>query len=222
MDERRNYKAVYQNYLSRVKGKAGDVPRLTQSTIFLVQAINTTKSSYTFDPLEFAGQAADELRLNLNDEFTATDFGVYLKGTVTDAAAASTTSVLLTANQFELLAAGQSLKSGNLFAGAMSLDINNVKFIEKFDLRRNNMVRQGRFTEASNTNYDFNQDGMVALAPMVTLSGAKKNTVTLSLPEALAPFTFGFVGATQTMTYTIDSIALRFFGLNAQNAAKFQ
>lgn len=216
------YNDIARKYAAQALKSKSAAPILTQSTLMLIQPINVNKSSYNFDPLEFAQQTPEELRLNINDEFTAYAVGVYFKGYVRDAADASRAPILLTADAFEQLAVGQSLKANNLWAGSLEFDVNNKKYIDKLDLYRCNSVRQGRFTEASNTNYDYAEDGMIELSPNISLSGARKNNINIVLPDSLAPFTFAFTGKTQDMTYVIDSIALRFFGLNAQNAAKFQ
>ena len=218
--KRQNFEIIKKGYNAQAKG--GLNPRLTESTLFLWQSISANKSQYVFDPLENASQAADELRLNINDEFTVTQFGVFLYGKVQDQANASDTKQLLTEMPFELLAAGQSLKAANLWAGAADILVNNIKYVEKYDLRKHNMAGFGRLTTNGNTAFDFSKDGMDELAPMVTLSGAKKNQININLPDSLASFTFNVVGATQTMTYTIDKIAVVMRGLNAQNAAKFQ
>ena len=217
--KRNNFDIIKKGYAAQPKSLS---PRLTEGTLFLVQSISANKSQYVFDPLENASQRADELRLNINDEFTITQFGVFLYGTVQDQANASTTSQLLTEIPFELLAVGQSLKAGNLFAGAVDILVNNIKYVEKYDIRKCNMAQFGRLTTQGNTGFNFATDGMDDLAPMVTLSGAKKNQINVNLPDSMASFTFDVVGATQTMTYTIDKIAVLMRGLNAQNAAKFQ
>lgn len=217
LNKRSNFLAVKDKY-----AKLKEKPRLTESSLFMVQAIQANKSSYTFDPQENATAGPDEIRLNINDEFIATAFGIYLYGKVQDEANVSSTPQILTHMPFEQLAAGQSLKAGNLFAGSLSISVNNIKYIEKLDIRRNNMAGEAAFTIYGNTSFDFKKDGMIELQPMVTLSGAKRNEITITLPDSLASFTYDVIGTTQTMTYTIDKIAIRFFGLNGMNAAKFQ
>ena len=217
LQKRSNFLAIIQKY-ANLKEK----PRLTESTLFMVQDISPNKSVYSFDPLENASQRADELRLNINDEFIVTHLGVYLYGKVQDQANASNTSQLLTKLPIELLAVGQSMKAGNLWGGALSIAVNNVKFVEKLDLRRTNKAGQGFLTLDSNTSFDYEMDGMIETQPMVTLSGAKKNEINISLPDSLASFVFDSIQTTQTFTYTIDKVALRMYGLNAQNGAKFQ
>jgi hypothetical protein len=217
INKRSNFLAIKEKY-----AKLKEKPRLTESSLFLVQPMVDTKSVYTFDPLENSNQLPEELRLNINDEFIAVAFGVYLYGKVADAAAASSTSQLLTHMPYEQLAVTESLKAGNLFAGALSISVNNIKYVEKLDLRRNNMAGEAALTIYGNTSFDFHKDGMIELQPMVTLSGAKRNEITISLPDSLKAFSFNVIGTTQTMTYTIDKIAIRMFGLNGMNAAKFQ
>lgn len=218
LQARKNFEVIAKKY-ANLKEK----PRLTESTLLLLATIQTDKSVYTFDPLENAAQQnADEIRLNINDEFIATHVGVYLFGTLEDAAAASTTKVMITKFPNEYLAAGQSLKANNLYRGQLAVSVNNVKYVEKYDLRRFNKAGQGYLTTESLSSFDMAEDGMQAIQPMFTLSGAKKNEIQIAVPEALAGFEFPINGATQNMKVTIDKIALRLFGLNAQNGAKFQ
>lgn len=209
--------------ISKKYGAMKQNPRLTEATLFLHQAISANKSSYTFDPLENAQQAADESRLNINDEFVITDIGVFLYGKVETADVTPIeTKALLTALPMELIAPATSIKAGNIWGGILSIDVNNIKYVEKYDTRKFNKAEAGRFNVYGNTGFDFAKDIVEPLNPMVTLSGAKKNQITLSLPDSLQSFTYQVVGVGQTMTYTIDRVALIMRGLNAQNAAKFQ
>ena len=71
---------------------------------------------------------------------------------------------------------------------------------------------------------DFEQDGALVMQPMLTLSGAKKNDVVITLNAAVAPTAAG-AWLTQdgtTLTITATKLALYFRGMLAQNAAKFQ
>ena len=79
---RTNVALIKKKYDAIAKGNV----RLTQSSLRLIQPINAAKASYTFPVLENDGAIlADETRLNINDEFTITSMGIYLKGTLSEA-----------------------------------------------------------------------------------------------------------------------------------------
>ena len=69
----------------------------------------------------------------------------------------------------------------------------------------------------------FSKDAMFPVEPLLTLSGAKKNSINLNLAGAISASTFTLVSDDgSTTAYTLDRIALVMRGLNAQNAASFQ
>jgi hypothetical protein len=71
---------------------------------------------------------------------------------------------------------------------------------------------------------DFSTDGMIEYAPLIVLSGAKKNEITVTLPQAIAPVTnISFINNHgQNILFNVTKIALKLYGLNGQNASKFQ
>jgi hypothetical protein len=70
---------------------------------------------------------------------------------------------------------------------------------------------------------DLAKDGLYNTEPLLTLSGAKKNSLTLTLPTAISPAAF-IVTDNGGINYTVsvDRVIARFEGLNAQNGASFQ
>ena len=229
-EKRVNFSIIKSKYNAMGKGNV----RLTQSSLFLTQAIDPTKSTYDFDVLENQTQtlSPDQIRLNINDEFVTTAIGVYLYGrwTAVDSEGAKVGSglQLMTYAPLELNAANLSLKA--LYAGQLKIAVNNIVYMEKYDLRKCEYIPRTEFagqlagtnaaTIASN---DFSKNAMNPLEPMLTLSGAKKNDVSIRLPEAISATTSTFKDAAgNTITIVIDRIALRLYGLNAQNGAKFQ
>ena len=64
---------------------------------------------------------------------------------------------------------------------------------------------------------------MFPVEPTITLSGAKKNQLTLQLPTAINTATVGFTDdAGNVVNYRINRVSLLMRGLNAQNGATFQ
>ncbi|MFZ9455489.1 MAG: hypothetical protein ACO27Q_09685, partial [Bacteroidia bacterium] len=71
----------YANIISKYRNIGKGAVRLTQSSLYLSKPIVATQTTYNFDILETqtATQQADEIRLNLNDEFIVTTMGLYLE-----------------------------------------------------------------------------------------------------------------------------------------------
>lgn len=208
--------------------------RLTQSSLFITKDIDPTKSNYDFDVLENQTQTLqpDEIRLNINDEFIVTHLGVYLYGTWTTAdstgAKIGSGNQLLTATPLNL--DGATIVSKNLYSGQLKIAVNNIVYLEKWDTRKHEVVSRTQFASqlaatnvATMANNNFEDDAMIAFEPMLTLSGAKKNDISIRLPQSIAPSTATWKDQKgNTVTVNITKIALRMYGLNAQNGAKFQ
>jgi hypothetical protein len=225
-----NFSLIKQNYNKIGKSNV----RLTQSSLFITKDIDATKSSYDFDVLENQTQTLqpDEIRLNINDEFIVTDLGVYLYGTWTASTAESvkigTGTQLLSYAPLEL--DGNAIVSKNLYAGQLKIAVNNIVYLEKWDTRKHELVTRTQFaTMLAGTNVatmpsnDFSNDGMIPFSPLLTLSGAKKNDINIRLPQSIAGSTITWKDQKgNTISMAITKIALRMYGLNAQNGAKFQ
>jgi hypothetical protein len=70
---------------------------------------------------------------------------------------------------------------------------------------------------------DFSKNGLNDTEPLLTLSGAKKNSLTLTLPSALDVASFTYIdNAGNTYSIQYDRVCVKFLGLNAQNGASFQ
>ena len=70
---------------------------------------------------------------------------------------------------------------------------------------------------------DFSTNGFNGTEPLLTLSGAKKNTLTLTLPSSVDVATFLYTdNAGNGYIIKYDRVCVKFLGLNAQNGASFQ
>jgi hypothetical protein len=216
--------------------------RLTQSSLFITKDIDPTKSNYDFDVLENQTQTLqpDEIRLNINDEFIVTHLGVYLYGTwevggVTPVPPLpapvipfATGNQLLTYAPLEL--DGRAISVKNLYSGQLKIAVNNIVYLEKWDTRKHEKVTRTQFAtnllgaqDATMPSNSFEDDAMIAFEPMLTLSGAKKNDISIRLPQSIAPAQVSFLDQQgNAVVCNITKIALRMYGLNAQNGAKFQ
>ena len=229
-----NFNVIINKYKTLGKGNV----RLTQSSLFLRKPINATATSYQFDVLETQTSTlqGDEIRLNLNDEFITTQMGLYLTG---NAKVTSREGVVTNLSGLNLhthtlqnvdFVKGQALTP--FYDGALKIAVNNIVYLEKWDTRKHYVAPRTQFSnflaaaggyQALIPSNQFNKDGMYAVEPMLTLSGAKKNDITLALPSAISAQSFSYTDDNgNAITIDVDGIALMLRGLNAQNAASFQ
>lgn len=228
MASRVNFKTILNKYSNVGKGNV----RLTQSTLILSKPISANTTVYNFDVLESQTQTlqGDEIRLNLNDEFIIAELGFYLQGSVLDGLRDTGAKVLLTYAPFEQDGV-EAAKINNYWNGAFQIAVNNIVYLDKYDVRKSNYIPRTQFANyvaisgapATIPNTDFSANGMNSTEPMLTLSGAKKNNLTLTLPTAIATATIPFVdNSGATLSVVIDRVVCIARGLNAQNGASFQ
>lgn len=230
---RNNFVKIRDAYRTRGKGNV----RLTQSSLLLIRPINNTSSNYIFPVLEndnTGGIIPEEVRLNMNDEFVITGMGLYLMATVKAGETTFNGKFPLTYPPMEVDAA-QAGKLQVIYDGTLKLAVNNIVYVEKFDARRSKLIPRTEFQQtitaggatalfsARIPSNDFAKDAMYPVQPMVTLSGAKKNEISLALPAAADSGTITYVDQKGTsISLVINAIGLMLRGYNAQNAAKFQ
>ena len=229
MASRINYATIIAKYNKVNKGNV----RLTQSTLFLTKPISPTTTVYNFDVLESQTQTlqGDEIRLNLNDEYIITAMGFYLQASVLDDRGQATgVKVLLSYAPFEQNSTEAS-KINNFWNGAFQISVNNIVYLDKYDTLKSKYVPRTQFanysaltgTPSTQPNIQFSKDGLYGAEPLLTLSGAKKNALTLTLPSAISQATFSVTDNSGTVyRLLVDRVVARFEGLNAQNGASFQ
>ena len=229
MASRINFKTILAKY-NKV-GKAN--VRLTQSTLVLSKPISATTTVYNFDVLESQTQTllGDEIRLNLNDEFIITSLGFYIQARILDGMGVDTgAKVLLSYAPFEQNSVSAS-RIANFWNGAFQIAVNNIIYLDKYDTRKSLFIPRTQFanfialtgTPSTQPSVDFSKDAMYSTEPLLTLSGAKKNNLILTLPQAITSSTFTVVdngGATYSIV--ADRVVCLARGLNAQNGASFQ
>lgn len=229
MASRINFKTILAKY-NKV-GKAN--VRLTQSTLVLSKPISATTTVYNFDVLESQTQTllGDEIRLNLNDEFIITQLGFYIQARVLNKDGVDTgAKVLLTYAPFEQNSV-ESSKIANFWNGAFQIAVNNIIYLDKYDTRKSMFVPRTQFanfsaltgTPSTQPSVDFSTNSMYGTEPLLTLSGAKKNNLILTLPQAISTATFS-VTDNGGIVYSLvaDRVVCLSRGLNAQNGASFQ
>jgi hypothetical protein len=231
MASRVNFKTILAKYQNVNKGNV----RLTQSTLLLSKPISPTTTVYNFDVLESQTQTlqGDEIRLNLNDEFSITQMGFYLQAAVLGREGADTGArVLLTNSQFQLNA-NEAAKLQPFYDGAFQIAVNNIIYLDKYDTKKSNItpITQnnagggpgiGYYTATSDSD-DFSKHGLYPTEPIIVLSGAKKNNLQLTLPRAIDVATFLLRdNADNQYSLRVDRVVVKLLGLNAQNGASFQ
>lgn len=222
-----NYSILNKKYSQIAKGNV----RLTQSSLFLTKPINNTVTTYNFDVLETQTQTLqnDEIRLNLNDEFNITSIGLYLVGTFQDVEGTLSKNTKLFTYAPYNLSVPNATRIQNFWAGTFKIAINNIVYMEKWDTARHEHVTRTQNADfispnsASISSQSLAKDSMFDLSNIITLSGAKKNDLTITLPTAIAQGSFSFKDNTNTAyNISIDRVGCRLFGFLAQNAASFQ
>jgi hypothetical protein len=206
--------------------------RLTQSSIYLTKPINPNVTTYSFDVLETqtATLQNDELRVNINDEFYLTTLGLYLVATAVtgdEPGAIQTSEVLLTYAPIENSASLVSVE--DFYRGSLQLSVNNVVYLDKWDTAKHKFVPRTQFgnfatpTQATLPSIEYSKNAMFPIEPILQISGAKKNTIQVVLPNAINSATFDLRSDDASVTtYTITKVALLGRGLNAQNGSVFQ
>lgn len=213
------------------KGKA----RIAQSTLIVMQAIETNKSNYKFPVTLNDGPIvlpSEEIRLDINDEFTLYEQGFYFRGLLANAEDQSEfATVYLTCAPFELNSANIGYQ--RLYAGKFSVAVNNIVYMENWDLRQHEyrgitQVQDASAGQPFATWYanSFKENSMVDVLPTITLSGAKKNDLSLTLPDTLlnggaTPFIPTNNGA-GNLSLTLTHIVWMGRGYLAQNSSTFQ
>jgi len=223
---RNSYNNILKKYQDLGKGNV----RLTQSTLLLVQPINAATDTYKFPVLETDNAIApqpEEIRLNMNDEFISYDIGYYVMCNM-DKADVDAGRFFLTYAPMELHHSFTGILGAWL--GKLAISVNNIQRVEKWDLKRHNIIPRTQFQNtsagipaATQPSLKYEADGMFPMQPMLVFSGAKKNDITLNLVAAISATAGGdwTTGAT-AITFEARKLALLFRGLLAQNAAKFQ
>lgn len=237
---RYSFELIAKKYKSRGKGSV----RLTQSSLLVAQAINSTRANYTFPVLETDNAVAPlpwEVRLNINDEFVSYDLGYYVVADKTVARTAGPEGIpsgitsQFGGHYFWTYAPDELDTSFALledaWLGTLDISVNKISRLTKWDLKKHNFIARTQFKNsfaaslfATQPSLDYSDHGTFPMQPMLTLSGAKKNEITTALVTAIPSTTTGTwtLPDTGTVVFQAKYFALIFRGMLAQNAAKFQ
>jgi hypothetical protein len=124
----------------------------------------------------------------------------------------------------------QFCRQQNAFLGTLQILVNKISRLERWDLKKHNYVPRTQFQNTSagipastQPSIDYSEHGTYPMQPMLTLSGAKKNDVVVTLVNSVPTATGTWTPSTGgTIAITINKLALLFRGMLAQNAASFQ
>lgn len=226
-----NFANIISKYNKIGKGNV----RLTQSTLIISKPIQPTVATYQFDVLETQTSTlvGDEIRLNLNDEFVITTMGVYLEAeTLTRGEAGSIAGGRTLFTYVPLENKASLISLNDVYNGALQISVNNIVYLDKWDTKKHECRPRTQYANSSaattilqttQASSEFSKNAMYPVEPLLTLSGAKKNTITLTLPNAVTSGSFDLKTDDATVvTYNINRICLVMRGLNAQNGASFQ
>jgi hypothetical protein len=200
-----NARAVYNNAV-RICAfyKIGvDEAYCTMADLILEQQLLTTLTNYTFPVLTndngpSGSRFNTEIRLELQDVFVASSWGVFL---LEPASVADATFIAQTyPNKLVFVTAGESVALETIYNAYFSITVNNDVILPKWSASRHRMVPQTQQTAliagVQNANpyaqIDLSQDGFVPVEPNVLFVGSKGYRIVLTLPAGLAavgPFT---------------------------------
>lgn len=225
--QRASYQLILAKYKERNKGSV----RLTQSSIILIQPIQSNTKTYNFPILQSDNQSPalpQEQKLNLNDEFITYQVGYYLRSGQRGTTGGLTGAMYLTYVPVELNGALAPLNAA--YEGKMTIDINGIKRLENWDMLRHKCIPRTQYQDfsvgipqATQPSICYNEAGVTEMQPMITFTGAKKNEITISLSDSISSgLTYDFATKTGALVYEVSQLVLIFRGMLAQNAAKFQ
>lgn len=225
--QRASYQLIIKKYAKRGKGSV----RLTQSSLMLFQAIETNKKVYNFAVLQSDNQQPaqpEEIRLNLNDEFTAYEVGYLINYKSRVAGAAVSENIYLTYAPTEQAATQSPIN--NAWDARLSISVNNIVRLENWDMLKHKCQPRTQFQNfsagiphATQPSICLHDDGCIQMQPMLTFTGAKKNDIELGMVTNLtAGLAFDWLSTTGTQTLTATNLVLIFRGMLGQNAAVFQ
>jgi len=203
--------------------------RLTQSTLILIQAISASQTTYKFLTLESNTPVLPaEVRLNQNDEFIIYELGYYVLGDIINAGGVAVGTHHHSYAPMEL--DGSFAQLTGAWRGTLQMIINKISYMENWDIKKHNCITRTQFVNfspvggAMQPSTEFEDNGTLPMQPMITLSGAKKNDVVITLDSAITPASAGAwtVDDGDVLTISATQLALYFRGMLAQNASKFQ
>jgi hypothetical protein len=208
--------------------KGLNTDRISQSTLILKTPILAGSSSYTFGVLQNQQPILNgEIRLDLQDMFVVTTIAVCFSGTYTVGANAFRGYFFSPPFQADLA----SLPMMALYNGTLSCDINNVRYLDRWDIMRHYNAGQTQLQGFAGAATEFFQQNQIAgntsgffpVDPGIVLNGDAKNTFTIQMPtNQLTPIAgIPFIDPSgAAAVIAIDELAIIARGYLGQNSSK--
>lgn len=196
-----NNATARMTYLESLKiaKQAGLNPTSTKNTmsdLVLEQALSTGVTNYTF-PVTNTQQNGTifptEIRLNLQDSFVASSWGMFL---LPAASATDATFIAASYPSPAVFTGGGAAAAETLYNSYARITVNNDVLVPAWHLSRHRMVPQSQeVAAAANQNgiakdqIDLTTDGFYPVEPYIVFIGSKNLQVQMILPAALAAVT---------------------------------
>lgn len=167
-------------------GKSTERAVLSQSYLRLEVALAQGVTNYRFDVLvnENSNGSANfptVNKLNLQDCFYISQLAFFLYA---PASVSDTKAPLLTYPNTTVFGAGAS-EYYTIYNGYMSLTVNQRVVIPYWNLNRHMVINQTQQTATLRDQVNLGQDGFFPVEPNITISGDRKNDLTVTLPAGL-------------------------------------
>jgi hypothetical protein len=218
------------NSVTKALAQAGlNTSRVSQSSIILIRPITAGATTYEFPVLDNVGvPLADEIRLALQDIFIVNAIGIFLMGEIVGPGGTLRARTYFTAPPVQASAGAIPLL--NLYLGNLQYNLNNVTYLENWDLQRHYNKGQAQLLGVSTVNgaiHQFDQQagntsGFFPVEPSFTLAGTAKSNFTITLPNNLLTPVAGIpfdAGNADNILVNFDRIAIVARGLLGQNSS---
>lgn len=218
VNARRRLKKLAQKYKRTIDWQT---TRLSQSFLRSEVRLDATNTIYTFPILVNEGSTVNtEKRLNLQDTFFVSHFGVFFRVNSGAVYGTELDSVMFTNPSARINGSGGTLNLDGLVRlwskGAFKLTVDNRVICPQWDALRHLYIPQTQVPVTSGIPTEYNyqdqfdggQDGFYPVEPNWMLSGSKNNLFQLQLDENIPAASLP----------TISSVVVIFRGVLAQNS----
>lgn len=217
------YTAVNESYKKRYGRGAVTI---TQSYLRLESATLGTQGTINFAVLknEIAQGAtsvnATENRLNLTDNFLATECGIYIQKTTTATQTTNNSYLDTFPNSLVYTGSGEAVNLQTIYNGKMKTTINGEVIVDSWDVNRHyraGNAQKAVLTAATGTGNSWDRStwdaasfGFYPLTPQIEFAGQSKNEISINLP----------VSAALAGTSSTNICVIIFRGLLIQNGSR--
>jgi hypothetical protein len=200
----------------KIAKQAGLSPQNTKNTmsdLVLEQPLSTASTVYSFPVTNTQANGTPfntEVRLNLQDSFVASAWGVFL---LAPSSATDATFRALTYGSGAVLTGGNGAAAETIYNSIARITVNNDVLVPVWHLSRHRMVPQSQqVAAAANQNgiaedqIDLSTDGFFPMEPYLVFIGSKNIQIQILLPAAL------------TTVLTSSRLRIHYRGLLLQNS----